>query len=368
MNANNILDLLTKHLKFSLHQKGKNVFFLCPFHDDKNPSLSFEPRKKIFKCFSCQFSARNVFEFWTKYRQGKTELTPTALRQSIKEISQLGYFSLADWQEEEEEKNHLSNLFSSVKEIYQHNLLTSSGREILNYLQIQRQLTPSMIDRFALGCSISSKQISSLLFPIQNFAADLSLTNLVQINDNNQVYDYFSSCQLIFPLANEKGEIMAFASRKIEVSPGENKYNYLPNYLNYQKSALLYNYSAVRQLRVENCYLVEGFFDVISLTKLGVENCLALLGTNCSGQQIRLIRQLKKRIILFLDGDTAGREATVNIALTLLTNEIDCEIINYPYFGDPDEICRHHEQEVVLNILQTHQSPYLFILNYYAQK
>ncbi|CAG8818895.1 34442_t:CDS:2, partial [Racocetra persica] len=253
------------------------------------------------------------------YQTGNQELTPTMLRQSVKEISRL------------------------VKEIYQHNLLTSLGRETLDYLREQRQLTPQLLDRFSLGCSISNYQISKLLFPQQHFAANLSSTNLVQINDNYQVQDYFSSSQLILPLFGEKGEIIAFASRKTNPSSSESKYNYLPNYSNYQKSSLLYNYSAVRQHRAEDCYLVEGFFDVISLTKSGVENCLALLGTNCSERQVQLLHQLKKRIILFLDGDQAGREATLTIALTLLAHEIDCEVISYPYSGDPDEICQIQE-------------------------
>lgn len=63
LNTNDILDLLTKQLNFVPHQRGKNIFFLCPFHKDKNPSLSFEPLRQIFKCFACQFSAANIFEF-----------------------------------------------------------------------------------------------------------------------------------------------------------------------------------------------------------------------------------------------------------------------------------------------------------------
>jgi len=252
-----------------------------------------------------------------------------------------------------------------VKDIYQHNLLTSPGRKILNYLQNQRQLTPQLIDRFSLGCSINSKQLISLLFSRQEFSTGLLQTNLGQINSNNQTYDYFAAHQLIFSLSNENGKIVAFTSRKITVGPEESKYNYLPNYQTYQKSALLYNYAAAQQNRAEDCYLVEGFFDVISLTGLGVENCVALLGTNCSAKQLQLLRQLKKRIVLFLDGDRAGREATINIALALLKKEIDCEIISHSYQGDPDEICRQEKSEQVFNILQTRQNPYLFILDYY---
>src|SRR5207247_1908608 len=101
------------------------------------------------------------------------------------------------------------------------------------------------------------------------------------------------------------------------------------------------------------CYLVEGFFDVISLGKLGIENCVALLGTNLSEEQVKLLDELKKRIILFLDGDKSGQEATINVSARLLLREIDCEIIKNNYPSDPDEICRQQGQESIQNLLQS---------------
>jgi DNA primase len=246
--------------------------------------------------------------------------------------------------------------------------LTIPGQTVLNFLENKRHLNREMINQFSLGCGISSKQITNLLFRQEtenNFSKNLLLTGLIQVNNNNQVYDYFGANQLIFPLKNEKGKFVALAARKLEVMPGESKYNYLPNYLSYQKSSLLYNYSTVEQLNTEECYLVEGFFDVISLTKRGVENCLAILGTSLSTVQLQLLRQLKKRIILFLDGDRAGQEATINIAINLLAEKIDCEVIKEPYQSDPDEICIQNDQETIKHILSSRQTPYLFILDYH---
>jgi len=162
---------------------------------------------------------------------------------------------------------------------------------------------------------------------------------------------------------------VAFAARKIgQIPPGEGKYKYLPITQYYQKSSLLYNYPSAKKSRAEECYLVEGFFDVISLSKLGVENCVALLGTNLSQEQIKLLTGLKKRIILFLDSDEAGQEATVNVAVKLLLQEIDCEVVKNDYRGDPDEICRQPEKENIQTILQNRENPYSFILNHYFAK
>jgi DNA primase len=163
---------------------------------------------------------------------------------------------------------------------------------------------------------------------------------------------------------------VAFAARKINDSvPGESKYRYLPSYHNYQKSFLLYNYSVAKKARTEECYLVEGFFDVISLNKIGIENCIALLGTNLSEEQLKLLNNLNKRIIIFLDNDKAGLEATVNIVIKLLLWEIDCEVVKNDYLGDPDEICHQQNSETVRNMMtQRRKNPYSFILDYLFTK
>jgi DNA primase len=124
----------------------------------------------------------------------------------------------------------------------------------------------------------------------------------------------------------------------------------------------------LKKLRAEECYLVEGFFDVISLSKMGIENCLSLLGTSLSEEQVKLLAELKKRIILFLDNDKAGQEATVNIVVKLLSREIDCEVVRNYYKGDPDEICRQQDKEMIQNILRERENPYLFTLNHYFVK
>ncbi|MCE8162823.1 MAG: toprim domain-containing protein [Candidatus Moeniiplasma glomeromycotorum] len=380
LNTNDILHLLTKKLNFTPKPLGKSIFFLCPFHTDKNPSLSFEPQKKIFTCFSCGFKASDIFDFWTQYKQISFEA-------ALEEISQLGFsekitpFLLQKKKEQEqEEKDKPFQLLSLISDIYQHNLFTSAGKEVLDYLT-RRQVDYSLISRFSLGCSINNWQITNLLFQFEPAAKNLLLTNLVWVNENNQVSDFFSARQLIIPLTDSEEKIVAFAARKIESIQEKplSKYKYLPSYQYYHKSSLLYNYLAAKRSRATECYVVEGFFDVISLTKSGIENCVALLGTNLSPEQTKLLSDLKKRIVLFLDGDPAGKLATVNIVLQLLKKEIDCEVIKLDYRGDPDEICRQIglKKELVqstplpLNIndiLQKRENPYLFILYYCLEK
>jgi len=179
LNTNDILHLLTKQLNLNLKQVGRSVFFLCPFHSDKNPSLSFEPNRKIFTCFTCGFKASDIFNFWAQYKK-------ITLEEAAEEIGQMGYFSSSILQEkkkqEQKEKNKTFYLLSLITDIYQHNLLTQLGQEALKYLQIERQLDQKAIEHFGLGSTISNWQLSNLLFPQKsdNFSAeDLLATNLV---------------------------------------------------------------------------------------------------------------------------------------------------------------------------------------------
>ncbi|CAG8830767.1 34182_t:CDS:1, partial [Racocetra persica] len=185
--------------------------------------------------------------------------------EAIVEIGKMGYFDLTILQEEkkreQKEKNQIFYLLLLIADIYQHNLLTSAGQEILNYLRQERHLDETTINRFGLGCSINNRQLSHLLLDQKNSdfsSEDLLATNLVWITDQNQTCDFFPARHLIIPLANAAGKIVAFAARKIgKISDDEGKYKYLPSYQYYQKSALLYNYSRVAKSRTEECYLVE---------------------------------------------------------------------------------------------------------------
>lgn len=131
------------------------------------------------------------------------------------EIEQLGY--QADSKEiflEKEEISKEKKLFSLVAEIYRHNLFSIAGKKSFNYLQQKRQLNSAIIQQFSFGCSINKQQLTNLFLPNNEEAKYLLLTNLLRSNDKNKIYDFFTENQLIIPLQNEKGEIIAFAARQ----------------------------------------------------------------------------------------------------------------------------------------------------------
>ena len=256
-------------------------------------------------------------------------------------------------------------MLSLVTKIYQHNLFSFAGKQTYAYLKEKRQLTSQTIRDFQLGCAVNQRQLTNLFSFPSSEAQELLSLNLLRLKEE-KIVDFFSERQLIIPLKNEKGMIVAFSARQVGNSSQEQtKYLHLPNYPNYQKSSLLYNYSLVKEMfETDFCYLVEGFFDLISLNQAGISNCLACLGTSLSQSQLRLLKKLKKKIVLFLDGDTAGQQATIKLAMELLAQNIECEVIINPLIFDPDEIARQ-SKEKLLEIVQKREDPYLFILQHF---
>jgi DNA primase len=365
METKTILNILIKELGIKGLDKGKSFFFLCPFHNDKNPSLSFEKINKFFNCFSCDFKAKNIFVFWSKLKR-------ISMDETLEQLSSLGYIQIEKRSriEFKDEKEKSIEIFDLISKIYQNNLLTNEGKASLEYLKEERGLTTELIDNFELGTSIDGNQLTSLLLDSKNEYKKNEIigTNLFKIikGINNEWFcDYFWKDQIIFPIKDDKGRISIFASRKLE-KDGDNKYIFSPNNNIIQKSSVIYNYDFVKRETIDHCYLVEGFFDVISLTKVGIKNCISLLGVSISKEQINLLRRLEKKIIIFLDGDEAGLEASVKIATIMALNNIDCEVIMMESENkvDPDDICRSNSEDI-FRIVNKRASPFLFVINYY---
>lgn len=360
METKTILTILTKELGIRGSERGKNFFFLCPFHDDKNPSLSFEKNNQFFKCFSCGFKASSIFVFWAKFKKISMEKT-------FQQLALLGYVEANLEMKVKTEKERLVETFALVSKIYQNNLYAKDGQASLAYLVQVRQLPEQLIAQFTLGTALSSKQLTSLfLDPRHHYRkSELAESHLFQIIADKEPYDYFWKRQIIFPIKNEKGEVVIFASRRLEET-GESKYIFSPNNPLATKSSIIYNYDVVKEERSDHCYLVEGFFDVMSLTKLGLTNCLSLLGTSITKEQVSLLKRLAKKVIIFLDGDKAGIQATIKIAIILTLNNIECEVIENGSDQDPDELCKNENNDI-FKIIKRTISPFLFVINYYYQ-
>lgn len=371
LSTGDIIHLLTNKLNLKLKAQGGSVFFLCPFHPDHSPSFSFSPNHKLFKCFSCsnfnQGRAGHFFLFWAEYRK-------ITLEEALKEISDWGYFSLpkfnSDKKKEDEKQKEFFQLCSLVTDIYNYNLVSGGSFLVNQYLLRKRKLLPETIKSFSLGCTISKKQLTNLIFNDDLFSSfTQKMSSLWCINQEGEIQDFFAYPVLIIPLKNDSDQVVAWTARKITTIPEESKYICLPNYPGYKKSDILYNYSAVKKHQSPECFLVEGYFDVIHLTQAGVTNCLAVLGTTLSAKQLELLKTLERKIVLFLDNDEAGKEATITTIVNFLINQIDCEVVanSYP-FKDPDEVCLNYAEVGIRETLNQRVNPYHFVIEYYYEK
>lgn len=365
LSTNDIIQILTKNLGFQLKAVGKSIFFLCPFHDDHNPSFCFSPTYKLFRCFSCnnfnQGRSGNIFNLLAQYKN-------IEFIDAVKEIGGMGFFSYDIIEKDEKKKKKNDNFFVNlVTNIYHYNLLTKEGNPVFRYLTIKRKISLETIKNFLLGCTTQKKQLANLILNEEKFSSFVrNNSDLWYISTiTEEIKDFFPVSSVVFPLKDESGEITSWAIRNLIFLNEKNKYCFLPGF---EKSNFLYNFFEIKHSKEEECFLVEGFFDVISLFQKGITNCVGLLGTGMSSKQLCLLKNLKKRIVLFLDNDKAGREASVKILISLLIEKIDCEIVSTDfYFDDPDNLCsqtKTDDPKTFKEILNKRVNPYSFIIKY----
>lgn len=356
MKLEKVLFILEKEFKIKPERKGNSFFFLCPFHKDKNPSLSMEPKRMFFNCFGCDFKAKNIYYFWSKYKN-------ISIEETFEELSALGYIKPVNKKKLLiDEDNNYKNSLDIISSIYTNNLFSHEGKTVLKYLKEERKIGKSTIEDFRIGASISSDQIVMILQKKENekFAKSAIELGLITTKNEEDNFDFFWKKQVIIPIENSEGEIVLIASRKI--INGENKYIFLPSTIVCEKSSTIYNYKNLLNSNEEFCYIVEGFFDVLSLYERGVKNCISFLGTSVSSQQLEMIKNLKKKFLIFFDGDRAGKEGSILVSSSLMRKGIDCEIIKTEFGKDPDEICK---EEKLSQELEKRSNPFVFSIEYY---
>ncbi len=322
----------------SLKRKGQNLWACCPFHDEKTPSFSVSPAKGIYKCFGCG-KAGDAIEF-------------------IKEIEGLNYIEAMRYLakkygitlEEEETPELLAQ--QSLRESlfivlgfardYFHRLLLkeTEGRSIgLSYFK-ERGYNEQVIKDFELGYSLD--RWDGLLNEARENGFDIDTVEKAGliIRKDGKTYDRFRG-RVIFPIHNITGKVIAFGARTLKADKGA-KYINSPETEVYQKSKVLYGLHQARHAirQQDNCYLVEGYTDVISLHLSGVANVVASSGTSLTDQQINLIRRYTNNITVLFDGDAAGIKASLRGIDMILASGAHVRVVEFPQGEDPDSYSR----------------------------
>ncbi len=316
-----------------LKRRGVNFIGLCPFHNEKTPSFTVSPSKNICKCFGCGKGGDPV-----QFLREKEDLTfPEALRYIAKKYGiQIEEKELS--QEAMKEKQLFDSLYlvnEYAKEFYQKQLFeTTRGKSVgLSYFK-GRGFREATIKKFGLGYAANAKD----LLTASAVAAGYNIELLRKVRLTNQYDGDFFRDRVMFTIHNQSGKVIAFAGRTLQKNSKTAKYINSPESEVYIKNKILYGaYFAKKSIREANeCILVEGYTDVISLHQAGIENVVASSGTSLTVGQINLIKRYTPNIKILYDGDAAGIKAALRGLDLVLEQDMNVKVCLLPDGEDPD--------------------------------
>ncbi len=342
-----------------LRRRGTNLLGLCPFHDEKTPSFSVSPSKGIFKCFGCG-KGGNAVNFLMEHEH---YTYPEALRYLAKKYNiEIEEKELTEEDKKEESEKDALFLLNSFAQKYFHEKLLESeeGKAIgITYFK-ERGYDKETIIKFGLGYN-PGKWDDFARYALNNgYKKDHLLKSSLAKSKDSQLYDTFRG-RVIFPIQNISGRILGFGARTLS---SEKK---IPKYINsaeseiYKKSKILYGIFFAKSSIVsnDNCYISEGYTDVISLHQAGIENVVASSGTSLTKEQIKLISRYTNNVTLLFDGDPAGIKAAFRGIDLILEEGLNVKIVLFPEGEDPDNYCRNHRAAEVKEFIENNAHDFI---------
>lgn len=338
VDAAHISDVVSEFV--TLKKRGVNQLGLCPFHNEKTPSFTVSPAKGIFKCFGCGKGGNSV-NFIMELEQLSY---PDALRWLAKKF----HIEIEEKEESQEEKllkdeRESMMIVSGFAQKYFSRFLLkeNEGRTIgLSYLR-ERGIRDDIITKFELGYCPDGKDLFTKAAEREGYKMEFLEKTGLTIKRDDWVRDRFGG-RVIFPVHNVAGRVIAFGGRTLTNDKKVAKYLNSPESDIYHKGRTLYGiYQAKRDItRLDKCYLVEGYTDVLSFHQAGIENVVASSGTSLTIEQIRLIRRFSPNITIVYDGDDAGIKASLRGIDMVLEEGINVKVLPLPRGEDPDSFAR----------------------------
>ena len=323
-----------------LKKRGTNYLGLCPFHNEKSPSFTVSPAKEIYKCFGCGRSGNTISFLMEHEKYSYAEaLRWLAARYNV-EIEEKEVSPEVRQQQQLAESLFIINTFAQK---FFSNVLfnTDEGQDIgLSYLR-ERGFTEEIMQKFQLGYSPDQRDVFARAALAAQYNLDyLQKSGLVVVRDERPMDNYRG--RIIFPVHNQTGKIIGFGARIIKSNDRAPKYINTPENELYVKSKILYGTYQARQAidKQDECLLVEGYTDVISLHQAGVENVVASGGTSLTIDQLRLIKKYTKHLTIIYDGDGAGIKAALRGLDMALEESLDVKLVLIPDKEDPDSYVR----------------------------
>ena len=318
-----IVDIVGHYIP--LKKSGANYVCVCPFHDDKNPSMSVSSSRGIFHCFSCK-AGGDAIKFVMDYEK-------LTYPEAIEKIASLSNFTLNYVKSERENVKENKHILEKANAYYRSLLYKTPAA--IDYLY-SRGVTDALCEKFELGFAPESNHTIRLLENEQILPNEALETGIVKQNENG-IYASFIN-RITFPIYTHTGKLVGFGGRTIDNHPA--KYVNSPQSEIFDKSTLFYGYHlAKRDIITKNQIIItEGYLDVIMLHSAGFTNAVAVLGTALTTKHLPLLKRGELSVTLCFDGDSAGINAAIKSAHLLAQNEIDGSVVIIEGGADPADL------------------------------
>ena len=319
-----------------LKKRGTNYLGLCPFHNEKTPSFTVSPAKEIYKCFGCGRSGNTISFLMDHEKYSYAEALRWLANRYNVEVEETEMTPASRELHQTADSLYIINNFA--QKFFSDLLLQSEeGQDIaLSYLK-ERGFNDSIIEKFQIGyCSQQRDAFAKAAVAAQYNPEYLQKTGLVVMRDDQLVDNYRG--RITFPIHNQTGKIIGFGARIIGKNDRAPKYINTPENEIYSKSKILYGSYFARQAidKADECLLVEGYTDVISLHQAGIENVVASGGTSLTADQLRLIKKYTTNLTIVYDGDAAGIKAALRGLDLALEEGLQVQLVLIPGNEDPD--------------------------------
>ena len=329
-----IVEIVGSFIK--LKKRGANYLGLCPFHNEKTPSFTVSPSKEIYKCFGCGRSGNSIGFLMEAEKYSYVEALRWLAAKYNVEIEESE--TSPEYKQQQQVADSLYIINNFAQKYFTDALLnTEEGQDIaLSYLK-ERGFREEIINKFQLGYNGEARDgFTKAALAAQYNLEYLLKTGLVNERDGN-AYDNYRG-RIIFPIHNQSGKVLGFGARIIKKNDKAPKYINSPENEIYVKSKLLYGSYFARQAidKADECLLVEGYTDVVSLHQAGIENVVASGGTSLTPDQLRLIKKYTNNLTIIYDGDNAGIKAALRGLDLALEESLNVKLVLIPDGEDPD--------------------------------
>lgn len=352
-----ILDIVGSYVK--LKKRGANYLGLCPFHNEKSPSFTVSPTKEIYKCFGCGKSGNSISFLMDLEKYSYVEALRWLANKYNIEIEETAVSPEFKIQQQTSDSLFIINKFA--QEYFSNTLFeTEEGQDIaLSYLK-ERGFKEDIIRKFQIGYDPESGDQFAKAATAAQYNTELLLKTGLVVQRDERLRDNYRG-RIIFPIHNPSGKVLGFGARIIKKNDRAPKYINTPENEIYVKSKILYGSYFARMAidKADECLLVEGYTDVVSLHQAGVENVVASGGTSLTTDQLRLIKKYCNNLTIIYDGDGAGIKAALRGLDLALEERLDVKLVLIPDGEDPDSYVNKVGAEAFKDFVQASKKDFI---------